>query len=124
MKQVPGPKGYPLLGVVPQLAKHGATFFEKSFESFGDVVAFKLFGSMRMYLVSHPEMVEQVLQRNNKNYLMLRPSLHIKGLMGNGLTLSNGELWLKQRRTMHPIFQREKLGAMATLNNQHIASGN
>lgn len=119
---VPGPKGYPLIGVMPQLAKYGAVFFQQSFETFGDVVMFKLLGSLRMFLISHPDHVEQVLQRNNKNYLMLRPSLHIKGLMGNGLTLSNGDLWLKQRRMMHPIFQREKLGDMVSLNVAHIVS--
>lgn len=119
---IPGPTGYPLIGVVPLLAKHGATYFKKAFEQYGDIVQFKLIGPGRMILVSHPDMVEHVLQRNNKNYLVLRPSLHMKSMMGNGLVVSNGEFWLRQRRMIHPIFHRAHLGEISEHNAAHITA--
>ena len=34
-------------------------------------------------------------------------------LLGNGLVLSEGEFWLRQRRLMQPAFHRQRIGAMA-----------
>ena len=33
--------------------------------------------------------------------------------MGNGLTLSNGDLWRRQHRLMQPAFQHSKIEAMS-----------
>lgn len=55
MATPPGPKGFPLIGVIPSLIKHGADYLKATFEQYGDVAELKLLGPLRMYLISHPE---------------------------------------------------------------------
>lgn len=47
--------------------------------------------------------------------------MHLTALMGNGLTLSNGELWHRQRRLMQPAFQRQRVEAMTAATVQEVA---
>ena len=48
-------------------------------------------------------------------FIVKRPSLHLTAMMGNGLTLSNGDLWLRQRRLMQPAFHRQKIEGLAAI---------
>jgi len=121
LKTAPGPKGYPLIGVIPFMVKHGADYLLSAFQEYGDVVRLKLLGPLQMFLISHPEHVEYVLQKNQRNFIVKRPSLHLTAMMGNGLTLSNGDLWLRQRRLMQPAFHRQKIEGLAAITAQRIA---
>ncbi|HKI00542.1 MAG TPA: cytochrome P450 [Thermoanaerobaculia bacterium] len=120
-KAAPGPKGYPLVGVVPFMIKHGAEYLMSVFQRHGDVAELKLLGPMRMFLISHPDGVEYVLKKNHRNFLVKRPSMHLEAMMGKGLTMSNGDLWLHQRRLMQPAFHRQKIEAMAASTARHVA---
>ncbi|HEV7509490.1 MAG TPA: cytochrome P450 [Thermoanaerobaculia bacterium] len=120
-KSAPGPKGYPLVGVVPFMIKHGAEYLLSVFRRYGDVAELRLLGRMRMFLISHPDDVEYVLKKNHRNFLVKRPSLHLEAMMGKGLTLSNGDLWLRQRRLMQPAFHRQKIEAMVASISCHVA---
>jgi cytochrome P450 len=120
-KPAPGPKGYPLVGVVPFMIRRGAEYLLSAFRQYGDVVQLRLLGPMRMFLISHPDDVEYVLKKNPRNFLVKRPSLHLEAMMGDGLTLSNGDLWLHQRRLMQPAFHRQKIDGMAATVARQIA---
>jgi cytochrome P450 len=117
----PGPRGYPLVGVVPFMIKHGAEYLLSIFQRYGDVAELKLLGPLRMFLISHPDHVEYVLKKNHRNFRVKRPSMHLEAMMGNGLTLSNGDLWLRQRRLMQPAFHRQKVEAMVAATADHVA---
>jgi cytochrome P450 len=120
-KPAPGPKGYPLVGVVPFMIRHGAEYLLSVFQRYGDVVELKLLGPMRMFLISHPDDVEYVLRKNHRNFLVKRPSMHLEAMMGNGLTLSNGDLWVNQRRLMQPAFHRQKIEATVASTVSQVA---
>ncbi|MBW8875525.1 MAG: cytochrome P450 [Acidobacteria bacterium] len=120
-KPAPGPQGYPLVGVVPFMIKQGAEYLLSAFRQYGDVVELRLLGSMRMFLISHPDDVEYVLRKNHRNFLVKRPSMHLEAMMGNGLTLSNGELWVQQRRLMQPAFHRQKIEATMASTVSQVA---
>lgn len=120
-KSAPGPTGYLLIGVITPMIKHGADYLLSAFHQYGDVVQLNLLGSLRMFLISHPDDVEYVLQKNQRNYIVKRPSLHLTAMMGNGLTLSNGDLWLRQRRLMQPAFHRQKIEGLAAITARRIA---
>jgi cytochrome P450 len=66
------------------------------------------------YLVTHPDGVEHILQKNHKNYrkpdVLIKP---VRYLMGNGLFSSEGDFWLRQRRLMQPAFHRPQIAALA-----------
>src|SRR5262249_47377798 len=76
----------------------------------GDVVSFRL-GPKQLVLLNHPDFIEQVLVTDNRNFIkhyafrLLRPTL------GDGLVISDGEFWLRQRRLMQPAFSRQRIDA-------------
>jgi cytochrome P450 len=117
----PGPRGCPFLGMVPALIKGGADYLRAVSVEYGDVAELKLAGPMRMYLLSHPDHVAHVLQTNAANYIVKRPSMHLEAMMGNGLTLSNGDLWRRQHRVMQPAFQAHKVDAMLAATAGEVA---
>ncbi|WP_433017744.1 cytochrome P450 [Kribbella sp. CA-294648] len=118
----PGPKGYPVLGVTPMMIKRGADFLLEAFHTYGDVVALPLKRPTTMYLLAHPDHVQKVLVKNNAKYIVVRPSAHYNTLMGNGLTVSNGDYWRRQRRILQPAFQRRKADVMGEIITARIAA--
>lgn len=75
----------------------------------GDVVRFPLVWPLELYLCTHPEHVKRVLVDNQQNYLKdPGHSAQLKALAGDGLTMSEGDLWLRQRRMMQPAFHRQR----------------
>ena len=85
--EVPGLKGLPLVGNLPQFQRRPLTTLIKAAREGGDVVRITL-GSQRYYLLSNPDYVKHVLQDNNKNYVKGYGKLKV--LLGNGLVLSEG----------------------------------
>src|SRR3712207_8495499 len=57
--------------------------------------ALPIFGTLRFYLLSHPDHVKWVLQENAKNYS--KGYDRVKVLLGNGLVMNEGASWLQQR---------------------------
>jgi cytochrome P450 len=81
----------------------------------GAPVAARLVGPMEMFLVVHPDHVKHILQENHKNYLKEpNHSGQLKTVAGDGLTMSEGELWLQQRRLMQPAFHRSYVGSLVS----------
>lgn len=50
-----------------------------------------------------------------KNYVRGDTVALVRPLLGNGLPLSDGPYWLRQRRIIQPAFQRSKLGSWVKL---------
>jgi cytochrome P450 len=107
---VPGPKGYPLLGCLPQFWREPLSILTNAQRLDGDVVRLDL-GTLRFYLLSHPDHVKWVLQENAKNYS--KGYDRVKVLLGNGLVMNEGASWLQQRRLMQPIFHQRRLEGFA-----------
>jgi cytochrome P450 len=118
-ERAPGPAGFvrPLVqfvrdpfGYLAQLAR------------FGDVVRVPAARGFA-HLLNHPQDIEHVLVRNNKNYRKDRILRNTKSLFGNGLLASEGDFWLGQRRLMQPMFHRERIAeyaaAMAEMSAEH-----
>jgi cytochrome P450 len=106
----PGPPGHWLLGNLPEFRQGIVEFYTRCAREYGDVVRFRL-GPRAVCLISHPDLIEQVLVTESRNFgkhYALRLNRH---LLGNGLLSSDGEFWLRQRRLMQPVFAREKIAA-------------
>ena len=107
---IPGPEGYPVVGVIPKIGRDILGFFLQLQKDFGDVVSLD-FGSRNMVLISHPDDIKYVLQDNNRNYR--KGYDQVKPVLGNGLVSSEGEFWRRQRRLIQPTFHRRRIAGFA-----------
>ncbi len=118
MKQ-PFPPGPPsgLLGWrhVASVRQDLVGFAARLLRDYGDVVHFRL-GPLSCYQLTHPEHVQEVLVRQAKKF---RKPLRLKQVFGrfegNGLVVSDGELWSRQRRLVQPAFQQDRLPGYAAV---------
>jgi cytochrome P450 len=82
-------------------------FFEE-LAAVGDVVTVRI-GPQRVYLVSHPELVRDVLVAHGRSFMKGRALQEAKRILGDGLLTSEGELHLRQRRLIQPLFHQERV---------------
>ena len=107
----PGPPGHWLTGNVGEMRGNRLAFFNRCAE-FGDISTFRL-GHQRLYMVSHPDLIERVLVSENRNFKKHYVLQLLRPMLGNGLLLSEREFWLRQRRLMQPAFSRQSIEAYA-----------
>lgn len=103
--QPPGPKELPVLGNTHRYSRDPLSFIETLTRCYNHLSSFTL-GTERTYLVSNPADVEQVLVSESASYRKpesLRSGA-IDDLLGDGLLLSDGGLWERQRRRAQPAF--------------------
>ena len=109
-KEPPYLRGNPLFGSAFEMRRDPLRLLTETRRRYGDFVRFRL-GPYRIHLLSHPDYVAHVLQKNPRNYLKDGYE-HIE-IVGNGLLASEGNFWKRQRRVAQPAFHRERLAAMA-----------
>ncbi|MDB5861794.1 MAG: cytochrome [Ramlibacter sp.] len=114
---VPGPRGWPLLGVAPRLRREA---FHRQLEGwardYGDVFAFRL-GKRRFLAVADPEVIASVLRRRPGAFRRGRRLEQVSREMGFlGLFSANDETWRRQRpmvlHVLDPTHIRSYLPAM------------
>jgi cytochrome P450 len=95
-------------------------WMEAQFKRYGDIFRASAYG-MDVYVVSDPEYVDHVLRVNWQNYAKGFAIKRIGFLLGNGLMVSEGELWKSQRRMIQPAFHEEAVGAMVGMIREENA---
>ncbi|CAI5989411.1 unnamed protein product [Closterium sp. NIES-65] len=84
-------------------------------QQYGDVVGFTIGGTAQL-LVTDPALVRQVLLSSSGRYTKTAGARKALRLLGNGLPLSEGSLWARQRRIVNPAFRpaaiKEMVGIM------------
>jgi cytochrome P450 len=108
----PGPPGHWLTGNVSQLRADRLGFFTRVAREYGDVASFRL-GANRLYMVSHPDDIERVLVTENRKFQKHYVLQLLRVMLGNGILLSEGKFWLRQRRLMQPAFSRSSIESYA-----------
>ena len=77
------------------------------------------------WVFNHPDDVRRILIANHRNYTRGVGFDRIKILLGNGIIVSEGEFWKRQRRMMQPGFHRNILkqfdGVIARANDNLLA---
>jgi len=104
----PGPKGWPILGVALQVRKDPLGTLQRLAREYGDIVSVPMMGSPRV-LLNRPEYTQQLLILDHaKLYKSVLTKLVVGPLLGQGLLISEGEFWRKQRRLAQPAFHRAR----------------
>jgi cytochrome P450 len=121
---------YPLnygLGQMPEFLNlqhhHYIDWSESCYKSNDNVILNYMFDPM--LLTSDPEIIKQItitkrLPKASVVYDLLKP------IFGNGILLSSGELWKKQRTLINPIFSHQNvsklIGVMESNTNDSISN--
>jgi cytochrome P450 len=111
---IPAPQGRPLVGNLPEFRKDPLSCMSRWHRDYGDIVRFRL-GPQTMYLLSHPDLIEQALIEQPDVFVKMYDPQKPKGLqlvLGQGLVTSKGALWQRQRRLLQPVFQRRNIAAL------------
>jgi cytochrome P450 len=114
-KQPPGPRGHFLLGHLPQFLTRPLALLEECTRTYGDVTRLRAAG-MNICVLNHPDLIEEVLVTNSRNFM--KPRMSTSAVFGNGLLSSEGEFWRRQRRMMQPAFHRDRLAAYGRITTQ------
>ncbi len=120
-KEMPKASGFPLIGSIPALARNPIPFLEQTTQDLGDIYRVNL-GITDAVILCNPDHARHVLQTNAANYRKSGPMWDIVGkLLGNGLVVSDGDFWQRQRRMMQPEFHSRRLAALTEAMVEGIA---
>jgi len=84
------------------------------FRTFGDIYRASVYGTS-VYATRMVEFAHYVLVENSQNYVKGQFIERVAVLLGNGLMVSEGDLWKRQRRMIQPAFNHESVGAVTKL---------
>lgn len=108
-KKIPGgPKGIPIVGVMFEFPPDRREFLTKVARQYGDVAQFSI-ANLKFYEVVHPDGVQHVMEDNQRNYERGKMFDPIRNLIGNGLLLSDGAFWQRQRGLMEPTYHLQNI---------------
>ena len=79
----------------------------------GDVVKFR--GLWTSYLLTDPAHVEHVLQTNSRNFNKGRVYKELIPSTGEGLFVTDGDIWRRQRRLAQPAFHKDRIAGFARI---------
>jgi enediyne biosynthesis protein E7 len=132
-RSIPGPKGKPVIGSLPEFRKSMVQALMDGWRDYGDVVRYR--GPISLISIAHPDHVQYILRDNAANYH--HADFEIKKLQPtfrNGLVTSQGEFWARQRKMMQPTFHRERVDSFVSMMAdttaetleqwQHLQDGN
>lgn len=86
----------------------------RQFEAFGDIYKASVYGTS-VYAIRNIEFAHRVLVENWQNYVKGQAIRRVALLLGNGLMVSKGNVWKRQRRMIQPTFNHESIGRSAKL---------
>ena len=111
----PGPRGLPLIGSAVPLLRDILGTTLKGMHEYGDVVRYVAGppGPMRVvaYGIANPDDVQHVLATGSSHYSKQDAAyIELRGLVGDGLLTSEGEVWRRQKRMVQPLFTHKRVG--------------
>jgi len=107
----PGPRGEPLLGNGRRYARDPFSFMTAVADAYGDVIRLDL-GPRETYMLTNPRDVERVLVSDWAAFG--KPNLDdaIDDLLGDGLLMSEGDRWRRQRDLANPAFHARRIAGL------------
>lgn len=112
---LPRAPALPLVGSLPHILSKRLSFFTDTRRRCGDVYFLRL-GPLEMIVCNHPDHVRQILVDNERAYVKEGPFWEtLRNALGNGLPVSQGEFWQRQRRMMARQFSRAYLLALTEM---------
>ncbi|MFT4946439.1 MAG: cytochrome P450 [Natronomonas sp.] len=109
----PSHDGLPVIGNTHQLVREQGGLYEAAAER-GDVVHLRILGIGDLYQINHPDLAERILAEDCARFQKATMSQEDLGdLLGQGLVLSEGEVWKRQRERIQPAFYMDRIAEYA-----------
>jgi cytochrome P450 len=113
--QIPETPGLPLVGSIPTILNQQLNFLDLAQQQFGNIYRINL-GVTSIVMLGHPAYAQYVLRDNARNFRKGGAMWDsVRTMLGNGLVVSEGDLWMRQRRMMNPHFHHQQLRTMTAL---------
>ncbi|MFO7483910.1 cytochrome P450 [Oceanibaculum nanhaiense] len=106
-RRVPKAKLLPFVGVLFASKPHPPSFFVRMAREYGEIVGFDIAGKP-LYLVNHPDYIQHVMQTNAGNYRKSDFYYRLKAMFGDGMLVTENELWRSKRTLAQPSFRRHR----------------
>src|SRR5260221_10908470 len=104
----PGPKGLPILGLALDVRHDALGTLQRMARQYGDIVSMPVL-RMNRILLNRPDYIQQLLILDHaKLHKSTLTKLVVGPLLGQGLLISEGDFWRRQRRLAQPAFHRSR----------------
>ncbi|MGI9271419.1 MAG: cytochrome P450 [Woeseiaceae bacterium] len=104
-KRPPGPADAVALGIDPATLTTLCDLRDK----YGDIVSMQRPNGRLAYFVNDPDDVKRILVKRHARYSKGPGFERVKMLLGNGLIVSDGDIWRRSRTMIQPAFSRQKI---------------
>ena len=104
----PGPEGEGKLGCLPEMRANPMEFLEQVALEYGGIARINM-GDYYSYLVSEPKLIKEVLVDNYDKYKKNTRYKQVRMVIGEGMLLSEGDIWKHQRSHAQPKFTAKSL---------------
>src|SRR5215213_490922 len=100
--QIPGvpmpyTAGLPLVGSLPYLLRNPFQYMITAQQRYGEIYQLRL-GLTKLVVCTHPDHLQYILRDNSANYYKGGGLWNaIRDMLGNGLPVSDGDFWIRQR---------------------------
>ncbi|MFF2328544.1 MULTISPECIES: cytochrome P450 [unclassified Streptomyces] len=108
---VPGPKGLPFLGNLPQFGKNPLAFFER-LRGHGDMVGWR-FGPHSCVYLADPECIGELLTETERTFDQPALGIAFRTVMGNGVVVARGADWRRKRSLVQPSVRPKQVRSYA-----------
>ncbi len=112
-KLAPGVSGLALFRMMPEFKRNTLQTFVDLAHAHGDLVCFR--GLWTSFMLINPQHIEYVLQTNSRNYRKGKNYKEVESSTGNGLFVSEGDVWRRQRRLAQPAFHHQRIASLAKI---------
>lgn len=108
----PGPRGLPVIGMVPHMRRDPFAFFTRNAREYGDIYQVPM-PAGNLIVVNHPDYASHVMDDPNGRYSVIGPGASVVGMLGAAIPMLEGAKFRQRRRMLMPMFGRRHLGQVA-----------
>lgn len=110
-RRPPGPDAPVPLGIDPDTL----AVLQRARQRYGNIVSFEKPNGRLAYFINDPEEIRRILVRQHAKFRKGPGFERVKMLLGNGLIVSDGDVWRRSRTMIQPAFSRANVHCLIEL---------
>lgn len=103
--------GVPILGAAREMLRDAPGFVLRTTRALGPLFRIPL-GPRTLTLIAHPDDLRRVLHDESTAYPRGKVVDPMRPMLGNGLPMTDAEVWRRKRRTMQPAFNKARIAKL------------